>query len=76
MNKQIGILTKKVINLLDLNLKKELPIYIGDNNINHIKRQHGDYVCANLIYNDRKKDKYIFKQADMLKNTIKGLKNE
>lgn len=57
MNKQIGILTKKVINLLDLNLKKELPIYIGDNNINHIKRQHledySKYRCQYRRYNKK-----------------------
>ncbi len=40
MNKQIGIVTKKVIDLLNLNCEKEIPIYIGENNINHIKRQH------------------------------------
>lgn len=40
MNKQIGIVTKKVIELLELDYKYELPIYIGDNNIAHMKRQH------------------------------------
>ncbi len=40
MNKQIGIINKKVIKLLDLNYKKEMPIYIGSNNINHMKKQH------------------------------------
>ena len=40
MNKQIGLVTKTVIDLLNLNYEKEIPIYIGENNINHIKRQH------------------------------------
>lgn len=40
MNKQIGKLTKTVIDILDLDYKEELPIYIGNNNINHIKKQH------------------------------------
>lgn len=40
MNKQIGIVNKKVIRLLGLDYKKELPIFLGDSNIEHMKRQH------------------------------------
>lgn len=40
MNKQIGKINKKVINLLGLDYKEELPILIGDTNIEHMKRQH------------------------------------
>lgn len=40
MNKQIGKLTKKVIQLLELEHKKELPIILGETNIEHMKRQH------------------------------------
>lgn len=44
MNKQIGKLNKKVIELLDLNYKSEIPIILGDSNIEHMKRQHpNDY---------------------------------
>lgn len=40
MNKQIGKVNKKVIQLLELEYKKELPIILGDANIEHMKRQH------------------------------------
>lgn len=40
MNRKIGMVTKKVIKLLDLGYKKEIPIYIGEDNINHMKREH------------------------------------
>lgn len=40
MNKQIGKVTKKVIELLDLDFTEELPIILGDTNIEHMKRQH------------------------------------
>ena len=40
MNKQIGIVNKKVIDLLCLDLKEELPIILGNTNIEHMKRQH------------------------------------
>ena len=40
LNKQIGIVNKKVIRLLGLDLKEELPIILGDTNIKHMKRQH------------------------------------
>lgn len=40
MNKRIGKVNSKVIKLLNLNYKSELPIYIGNNNIEHIKNKH------------------------------------
>ena len=40
MNRQIGKVSKKVIELLGLDYKEELPIILGDTNIEHIKRQH------------------------------------
>ena len=40
MNKQVGKVNKKVIQLLDLEYKEELPIILGDANIEHMKRQH------------------------------------
>ena len=42
MNKQVGKLNKKVIKLLYLEYKNELPIILGDANIEHMKRQHPD----------------------------------
>ena len=42
MNRQIGIVSMRVIKLLNLDYKKEIPIYIGDDNINHMRRQHLD----------------------------------
>ncbi|HBC84419.1 MAG TPA: transposase [Clostridiales bacterium] len=40
MNRQIGKVNKKVIKLLSLEYKEELPIILGDSNIEHMKRQH------------------------------------
>ncbi len=40
MNRQIGKLNKKVIQLLELEYNEELPILLGDTNIEHMKRQH------------------------------------
>lgn len=40
MNRTIGKVNNKVIKLLGLNYKKELPIILGDTNIEHMKRQH------------------------------------
>jgi len=40
MNQQIGIINKKVIKLLNLDFTKELPILLGQSNIDHMKRKH------------------------------------
>ncbi len=42
MNKQIGKVNKKVIKLLELGYENELPIFLGDTNIEHMKRQHAE----------------------------------
>lgn len=42
MNRQIGIVNKQVIQLLNLEIDQEIPIYVGDNNIEHMKREHYD----------------------------------
>ena len=40
----IGVLTQRVIDLLDLDFEAETPIYIGELNIEHMKRNHSkDY---------------------------------
>lgn len=40
MNKQVGVVNKKVIKLLNLNYEKELPVILGDTNVEHMKREH------------------------------------
>ncbi len=40
MKKQIGIVNKKVIQLLDLKYTKELPIIIGESNLAHMQKEH------------------------------------
>lgn len=40
MNRQIGKVDKKVIELLHVDFKEGTPIMLGDSNIEHIKRQH------------------------------------
>ena len=36
----IGVLTKRVVDLLDLDFEAETPIYIGEQNIEHMERHH------------------------------------
>ena len=40
MNKQIGKVNKKVIEILGLEYEQEQPIFIGEANINHMKEEH------------------------------------
>ena len=40
MNRQVGKVTKRVIELLELEYENEMPIILGDSNIEHMKRQH------------------------------------
>ena len=40
MNYEIGKITKEIIKILKLNYKNELPIFIGESNIRHIKERH------------------------------------
>ena len=45
MNKQIGKVSKKVIDILGLDYEQEKPIFIGENNIKHMKEKHQeDYI--------------------------------
>lgn len=50
MNKQIGVVSKKVIQLLGLEYKEEQPIFIGDANIKHMKEEHKKYFKHNYFY--------------------------
>jgi len=44
MNKKVGKVSKKVIDILGLDYDEEKSIFIGDSNIEHMKRQHlADY---------------------------------
>lgn len=40
MNREIGKINLKVINILNLGYIEEMPIILGDANIEHMKRQH------------------------------------
>lgn len=40
MNKQIGKVSKRVIELLGLEYEEEKPIFIGEANLNHMKEEH------------------------------------
>ena len=40
VNRQVGKITKKIIQILGLNYNEEKPIFIGDANIKHIKNEH------------------------------------
>ena len=40
MNKQIGKVTKKMIKILGLDYKEEVPIFVGEANISHMKEEH------------------------------------
>lgn len=40
MNKQIGKVDKKVIDILGLGYDEEVPIFIGENNIRHMQEKH------------------------------------
>lgn len=42
MNKIIGKVNKKVIELLNINVKENTPIILGDANVKHMKKQHPD----------------------------------
>ena len=40
MNKQVGKVSKKIIEILELKYQKEEPIFIGEANIKHMKEEH------------------------------------
>lgn len=44
MKKLVGRIDKKIINLLNLTINEDAPIYLGDSNIQHMKKSHpADY---------------------------------
>ena len=57
MNRQIGKVTKKIIDILGLEYEQEQPIFIGDANINHMKEEHQEDF-----------EKYGAKIEDIIKN--------
>ena len=66
MNKQVGKLNRKVIQLLNLEYENELPIILGDTNIEHMKRKHFcDYQkYGKDIENILKKPTYVAKNPN------------
>ena len=65
MNRQVGKITKKIIQILGLNYNEEKPIFIGDANIKHIKNEHPE---------DFKK--YFFKIEEIIRSPIYLARNE
>ena len=68
MNIQIGKLNQKVIELLNLEYESEIPIILGDSNIEHMKRQqpndyekYGKDISLCSIKNQSKRSKYANK---------------
>ena len=74
MNKQIGLVNKKIIKLLGLDYAKEEPIFIGDANIKHMKEEHPldfekygkdiENIISNPTYLARNEKKKRFSSAD------------
>ncbi len=59
MAEEVGRLSARVIELLELQLQENQPIYIGDSNISHMKRKHptdyaryGGYISDILLSPD------------------------
>ena len=65
VNRQVGKITKKIIQILGLNYNEEKPIFIGDANIKHIKSEHPE---------DFKK--YFFKIEEIIRNPTYLARNE
>lgn len=57
MNRKIGVLKKEILNIFNIKIEQDLPILIGDKNIEHIKSTHA---------NDYKK--YGDKISEIIKN--------
>ena len=74
MNKQIGKITKQVIKTLNLNIKENTPIYIGEANFEHIKSRHfNDYKkYGSQIRNIIENPTYVAR--DERKNSIEYIK--
>lgn len=65
MNKQIGKITKKIIDILGLNYKEEKPIFIGEANIIHMAEEHPEDF-----------EKYGASIEDIIKNPTYLARNE
>ena len=61
MNKLVGKIDRKVIKLLELGYEKEIPIYIGEDNIKHMKNKHlEDFNKYRKTYQKYIKRAYIY----------------
>ena len=65
MNKQIGKITKRIIDILGLNYKQEKPIFIGESNLKHMQEEHPQDFA-----------KYGSKIEDIIKNPTYLARNE
>ena len=74
MNKKVGKITKEVIEKLNLDIKEDTPIFIGEANIEHIKARHlEDYKkYGNQIPNIISNPTYLAR--DEKKNSIEYIK--
>lgn len=74
MNKKVGKITKEVIEKLNLDIKEDTPIFIGEANIEHIKTRHlEDYKkYGNQIPNIISNPTYLAR--DEKKNSIQYIK--
>ena len=62
-NRKVGILNKRVINLLDIDNYNECSIYLGNKNIEHMKKNHAEdyYKYGKYIESIIKKPTYVSK---------------
>lgn len=65
MNKKIGKITKKIINILRLDYDEEEPIFIGEANLHHMQEKHPEDFA-----------KYISQLEDIIKNPTYLARNE
>ena len=74
MNERIGKIKKEIINTLQINIKENTPIFIGEANIEHIKTNHlEDYKkYGNQIENIIKNPTYVAR--DKRKSSIEFIK--
>lgn len=74
MNKKVGKISKRVIEVLDLDIEEDVPIFIGEANIEHMKTRHlDDYEkYGNQIENILKNPTYVAR--DEKKNSIEYIK--
>ena len=78
MNKQIGKVTRKIIKVLGLNYKEEVPIFIGEANINHMKEEHPeDFKKYRCKYRRYYKKSYLFstKRKEKIYRIYKRIQN-